>query len=190
MMLRHEAIVLVTDGARMMLLCNRGNPREPELAVIEHREYETLANRDIMADAPGVGHAAGHPARTTFTKSDPHTANEFRFLDAAGEALAQVAEERDGDIVVVAPPAALGHLRNHYSAKIRKRLTAEIDKDYAGMPVEEIAALLSAARPPVAAFGADALSAAAIAPMVFTKLSGLREIESIPSRTRNSAKSG
>ena len=41
-------------------------------------------------------------------------------------------------LIVVAPPRALGVLRQSYSAPVRNALRAEIDKDYVGMPVHEI----------------------------------------------------
>jgi len=41
-------------------------------------------------------------------------------------------------VVVVAPPRALGVLREAYTAAVRKAITAEIPKDYVNMPVAGI----------------------------------------------------
>jgi protein required for attachment to host cells len=47
-------------------------------------------------------------------------------------------------LVVVAPPRALGVLRKQYSTHVRQALRAEVEKDYAKMPVDEIARYLTA----------------------------------------------
>ena len=47
-------------------------------------------------------------------------------------------------LVLVAPPRALGVLRQSYSSGLRAALKAEIDKDYVKMPVHEIEKKLAA----------------------------------------------
>ena len=47
-------------------------------------------------------------------------------------------------IVVVAPPRALGMLREAYSPHLRDKVRREIDKDYVRLPVPEIADKLAA----------------------------------------------
>lgn len=144
MKLRHETIVLVADGSRMLLLRNQGDAVYPDLRVIEHRERENPANRKLRSDAPGVAHSMGHPGRSTMDDGDPHQDSEDRFIAEAADALARVAAEGHNGIVVVAPPAALGALRRHYHPVLADRLIAEIDKDLTRHPVDAIADLLVA----------------------------------------------
>lgn len=61
---------------------------------------------------------------------------------AATEKLNSLAQQSNFEFIVVAPPRILGEMRHHYSPDLRKRLIAEIDKDYAGRPVADIAELL------------------------------------------------
>lgn len=142
MRLPHDIVILVADGSRMLLLKNDGDPVCPDLRVIGHRQMENPSNRELLSDAPGLGFASGYPGRDTFSKSDPHQANEDRFLAGAAEALAEVADSASG-LIVVAPPDALGELRRHYDARVRKALVAEIDRDLVKHPVDEITRLLS-----------------------------------------------
>jgi protein required for attachment to host cells len=143
MKLPHDIIVLVADGSRMLLLKNHGDEVYPDLRVIAHRQFENPPNRELLSDAPGVGFSSGHSGRDTVSRGDPHQANEDRFIAGAAEALAEVADTASG-LIVVAPPAALGELRRHYDAKIRKALVAEIHRDLVKHPVEEITRLLTA----------------------------------------------
>lgn len=143
MRLPHDIVILVADGSRMLLLKNDGDPVCPDLRVIGHRQMENPSNRELLSDAPGLGFSSGYPGRDTFSKSDPHQANEARFLAGAAEALAQAAVGAKG-LIIVAPPDALGELRRHYDARIRNVLVAEITRDFVKHPVDEIASLLSA----------------------------------------------
>jgi protein required for attachment to host cells len=47
-------------------------------------------------------------------------------------------------VIIVAPPRALGVLRQAYSQNLRNALRAEIDKDLVRMPVDEIERHLAA----------------------------------------------
>lgn len=144
MQLAHETIILVADGTRMLLLCNKGNLRQPDLKVIEHRQFDNPQDRDLSSDAPGLGFSRGHPGRSTLDEADLHQANEDRFLAASAAALALAAANGRGDIVVAAPPRALGELRRHYAPVVQQRLVAEIDSDFTKHPIDEITRLLSA----------------------------------------------
>ncbi|WCT78601.1 host attachment family protein [Novosphingobium humi] len=143
MKLAHDIIILVADGTRMLLLKNHGNPLNPDLRVIGHRQFENPPNRDLLADAPGISVSRAFPGHDTIARGDPHQANEDAFLMEAAEALAGVVEASAG-LVVVAPPRALGVLRQHYGDHVRARLLAEIDKDLVRHPVDDIARLLCA----------------------------------------------
>ncbi len=142
MRLLHDTIILVADGSHMLLLRNHGDARDPDLRVISHRRIDNSPNRELLADAPGVGFSSSYRGRDTFLKSDPHQANEDRFAVEAVATLARVAKFANR-LVVVAPPRTLGEMRTHYDDAIRKGLVAEIDRDLVKHPVDEIARRLS-----------------------------------------------
>lgn len=143
MNLSHDLVVLVANGSRMMLLRNAGGPEHPDLHVLAHREVASPPNRDLLSDAPGVGASASYPGRDTFARSDPHKANQQRFLAETAETLAGSLDGASG-LVVIAAPEALGELRRHYDPKVREALLAEIDRDLVKHPVEDVTRLLVA----------------------------------------------
>lgn len=142
MKLPHNTLILVADGSRMRVMRNRGDARDPDLLVVEHREFHNPPNRELLSDAPGLAFSADHPARSTYDEGDPHRAGKRNFLSAAADALARAAEGERSGILVIAPPAALGVLRRHYTPGIKGRLIGEFDKDLTQHPAKELARLL------------------------------------------------
>ncbi len=147
MKLKNGTIVMVADGSRMLLLRNEGDTVYPDLKVIEHRAFENPSNRELLADAPGVGFSSMGPGRSTYGDADPHQENEDRFAAAAARALAEAAKTSEGDLIVVAPPDTLGVLRRHYDRTVKARLLTEIGKDLTKHPVAEIVRLVAAHEP-------------------------------------------
>ena len=141
MILAGGTLVLVADGAKLLLLRNEGDANRPELKVLVHRTIDNPPNREQISDAPGVTFSSGGPGHSTHDQGDPHQAREDDF---AQEAAAVLATHHDGRILVIAPPRFLGAMRPHYSAAVEKRLLAEVDKDLTKHPVEHIADLIIA----------------------------------------------
>ncbi len=127
----------------MLLLRNAGNASKPKLEVVEHRQCETLANRELASDAPGLSFSSGSPRRNAYDQGDPHAADESRFLSAAAETLDQTIEDGAASVIVVAPPRPLGILRRSYSSRTRAVLKAEIEKDLTRISVAEISGRLA-----------------------------------------------
>ncbi|AOL24308.1 host attachment superfamily protein [Erythrobacter litoralis] len=138
MKLPNRTLVLVTDGARMVLLRNAGDAVYPRLEVLEHREVVLVPNRYLFSGAPGRTFSSQTPARSSYETGDPHGAHEREFLEGAMAALAEFAEESTPAIVIVADPVSLGRLRCTCPRQVRDKLLAEIDRDYTAMPVAEI----------------------------------------------------
>lgn len=138
MILPHDTLVLLADGAHLLVLRNRGDAVTPDLEVIAHRKASAPANRDLVTDAPGTSFSSASPRRSSYDQTDAHQGKEERFLIEAADALAEVASERRGGIIVAAPPSALGILRRSYSDDTRTRLIAEFDKDLTALPVDDV----------------------------------------------------
>jgi protein required for attachment to host cells len=132
------AIVLVTDGSRMLLLRNNGDDAFPELTVIEHRAIKNPSSHEQMSDAPGRSFSSMGPGRSAYQQADPHQQNEDRFAIEAASALTNLLEKNDGSVMVIAPPDTLGVLRRHYGRAIKDKLVLEIHKDLTKHPVAEI----------------------------------------------------
>ncbi|MXP13202.1 Host attachment protein [Altererythrobacter confluentis] len=142
MILKHGTTLLVADGSHMMVLQNRGDTVAPDLAVVEHRAIDSEANREILSDAPGVSFSSMGYGHDTHGQTDAHQQREDRFIAEAVSALAKTANGNDGEVIIVAPPTALGVLRAHIKPALKKRVIAEIAKDLTNHPVDEIARLV------------------------------------------------
>lgn len=140
-------ILLIVDGAKMLLLKNEGGAACPELKVLVHRTIDNPANREQRTDAPGLGYSSAGPKRSTYEEVDLHRQKEDRFAVEAAGALAELAAREDGDIIVVAPPSTLSTLRHHYDRATQEKLIVEIDKDLTGHPMSHIRELIEAWAP-------------------------------------------
>lgn len=143
MKIAYGTILLVTDGSKTLMMRNEGDALYPELSVVAHREIDNPPNREQLADAPGVSFSSMGGARNSYQQTDIHRLQEDRFAMEAAEALAKAIDGNEADIIVVAPPATLHVLRDHYTSAIRKRLIAEVDKDLVKTPTAEIVRLLT-----------------------------------------------
>lgn len=142
MNLRHDAIVLVADGQKYLLLRNQGDFRAPQLAHVASSARDGAPSRTLGSDAPGRAFSRAGGTPSAVAETDLHSEAEARFAEEAAAALASHAGA-SGDIVVVAPPRTLAVLRRHYDRNVRTRIVAEVDKDLTKHPVEEIAAILT-----------------------------------------------
>jgi protein required for attachment to host cells len=78
-------------------------------------------------------------------QTDWHVQEEHRFLQKlAGHLEAAVNAGEVKSLIIVAPPRALGVLRQAYSHNLRAAVRAEIDKDLVKLPVHEIEKHLAA----------------------------------------------
>ena len=73
---------------------------------------------------------AGHLGPGSQPRTDPASAEEEKFASRLGRLLETGFDgHRYGDVVLVAPPRFLGHLRASLSPPVARRVTASIDKD-------------------------------------------------------------
>ena len=96
-------------------------------------------------DAPGRAINSIDARRSAMEQTDWQAQAEERFLtDLAKRLDAAVTAGETKSVIIVAPPRALGVLRQAYSDGLRGAVRAEIDKDYVRMPVHEIEKRLAA----------------------------------------------
>ncbi len=142
MLVSHGAMILVIDGGKMSLFRNCGKDFAADLKLVEKGAKHTANTAELGTEKPGRSFSPTGKSRNAHPSTDFHQAEEDAFATAATEKLNGLAKQSNLDFIVVAAPRVLGVMRQHYSAAFRKRLVAEIDKDYAGRPVADIAELL------------------------------------------------
>lgn len=127
-LIRH-ARVLVTDGAKALILRNEGDAITPELKLVRSQTQDNPPTREHGTDKPGrTNDSTGR--RSAMETPDWHSLAEAEFV--SGIAGDMNRDLRTGDfesLIVVAPPVALGIFRKAVSPAVGKVIAAEIDKD-------------------------------------------------------------
>ena len=162
MQVRHNAFVLVADGRKMLFFRNEGDGEFPNLVVEDAQEHPNPADRFHKTDAAGRSfgtqmgsHApnaakgggmggggeggAFAPSRGRMEETDVHQQEENRFAVECADMLKRRALANEFEqLIVVAPPGTLGHLRKHYHKEVESRLAGELAKDLTGHTVPDI----------------------------------------------------
>ncbi len=137
--------VVVCDGAKALILENAGDSKFPNLKTREVLEHKAAATHELGTDKPGRAHSAVGPGRSAVGQTDWHTQEEETFLAELAAKLDQAVNGQDvKSLIVVAPPRALGFLRQAYGHGLKAAVRAEIDKDLVKMPIHEIEKYLTA----------------------------------------------
>jgi protein required for attachment to host cells len=137
--IRQGEWVVVCDGAKALVLENVGDEVFPNLKTKQVYEQKAAKTHEQGTDAPGRAINSVGAARSAMEQTDWHEQDEQHFLtDLARRLDAAVTAGDAKAITIVAPPRALGVIRQAYSPRLRDALRAEIDKDLVKMPVHEI----------------------------------------------------
>jgi len=138
----HNALVLIGDGRKALILRNLGAQRRLKFEQVRFFEHETPRTSEMGTDRPGrMGRMVGtmSKGRTAFEQTDWHHLEEARFVRAVEEALTRAVQaEPSAQIIVVMPPKALGEFRAGMSSKLKPHVIGEIAKDLTQYTVTEI----------------------------------------------------
>jgi len=137
--------VIVCDGKKALVFENVGDTKILNLKTREVHEQPDPKTSEQGTDAPGRSINSIDSRRSAMEQTDWHEQEEERFLQRLASHLdAEVNAGNARSVIMVAPPRALGVLRQAYSQSLRNVLRAEIDKDFVRMPVGEIEKRLAA----------------------------------------------
>jgi len=131
--------ILIADGARGRLFANRGPGKGLEL-LDESLSADHRATHDIVGDRQGRTYeSAGASRHAISARHDPHRELKRDFAVRLAKMLDQRRTEHAYDrLVLVAPPSALGDLREALSDHVRSLVRAELDKDLTKTPIAEL----------------------------------------------------
>ena len=131
--------IVVCDGQKAMILENIGDQKFPNLHAREVRNQPDPRTSDQGTDAPGRFFASVGSERSAVEQTDWHERAEQAFLRTLARDLhAAVIAGTVKGLVVVAPPRALGMVRQAWPATHRDAIKAELAQDYVKLPVDEI----------------------------------------------------
>src|SRR4051794_2530492 len=136
--------VVVCDGRKAIILENQGDALFPNLRVQETYEHADQATHVTGRAAPGRSFQSVGHHRSAVAETDRHDESERSFLHSLAERLARaLLDGKTGSMTMVAPPRALGMIRDAYSPAVRRAITREIAKDVVKLPVHEIEHMLT-----------------------------------------------
>jgi len=137
--------VVVCDGAKALILENAGDAVALNLKTREVHTQPDPKTHEQGTDAPGRSINSIDSRRSAMEQTDWHDQAEQRFLADLTRRLETAVKGGEAkSLVLVAPPRALGMIRQAATSNLRKALRAEIEKDYVKMPVHEIEKHLAA----------------------------------------------
>jgi len=104
------------------------------------RAEHLKAGHDILADRPGRSFESVGTARSAVEpKSDPRRQEAIRFLADLANRLGKAASAKAFDrMVLIAPPRALGELRDLLPEHVREKIVDELNENLVKHPVESL----------------------------------------------------
>ena len=141
--LSHNARVLVTDGGRATVFRNAGQVGHPDLVPFKSYHQDNPPNREQASDKPSIVMESVGYGRSTAEQPDYHQMTEDRFVkDIATDMEKDLAAGEFTEIIVVAPPVALGVWRKAARPGLAKVTLMEINKDLTKHNPQSIAAIV------------------------------------------------
>lgn len=140
----HNSWVLVCDGAKALILRNKGDQELLNLVPVEIFSGHQPPTRDLGTDRQGRVYQSQGGARSSMQETDWHDEAEVTFLVQVAERLSGLVRQKDiANVVLVAPPRVLGILRKRLDPSTRAAVATEVAKDLVKFPIPEIERYLS-----------------------------------------------
>ena len=137
--LSQDTWVLIADGQKALFLQNHTDGDDPYLQVVRKEEQENPPTREQAANRPGRMSDGPSGHRSAFDDTDWHELEKERFAKDLSDILYKLAHKGSYDrIVLVAPPAVLGELRDNLHKEVQNKVVGEIPKTLTNHPIEEI----------------------------------------------------
>ncbi|MFZ5962633.1 host attachment family protein [Thalassococcus sp. BH17M4-6] len=135
--------VVVTDSEKVLFLRNLTDHADPNLDFMEKQTEENPSDLEQSANRPGRMNDGGVQQRSALDDTDWHELQKERFASDLSDRLYEDAHAgRFEKLVIVAAPKILGILREEMHKEVTDRVIAEIDKNLANHPVDEIERLV------------------------------------------------
>ena len=141
--LNHNARVLVTDGGRAIVFRNTGQVGKPDLRQFKVYAHDNPPNRELGTDKPATVNESVGSRRSSSEQTDYHQQAEDRFVqEIAADMEADLKAGEFEELVVVAPPVALGVYRKAASQKLQQATLMEINKDLTKHSAADVAEIV------------------------------------------------
>ena len=134
--------IVAADGKRAVFYENHGVGKGVQPLSELNERHDVPRSHDMMSDRQGQTH--GGPGTSgsgaMLARNDPHEFEEKRFEEHVAKELDAAAQAKRFDrLIIVAPPRALGNIRNALSKHTRDLVIAEYDKDLTKSSIPDLA---------------------------------------------------
>ncbi len=130
--------LLVADGSRAAVFRNEGPPHAPKLVVEKVYAIDNPPSHLQGSDKPGrINDFFGN--KSAMESTDWHQVAEDRFIERIAADLEQDRKAgRFRNLMIAAPPEALGVLRVAITRAVHDTVVAEFNKDWTKLPLPEL----------------------------------------------------
>ena len=132
--------IVIADGGRARFFRTNGTLKDLSPALDHELVSDRRYSRDINADRPGrTKDRIAHGRHAYEPPTDPHENEEIEFAREVARLLDEERKKQAFDeAVLIAPPKALGRIRDAMSRELRKLVTREVDKDLTKLKLHEL----------------------------------------------------
>lgn len=138
----HNALLLIADGRKALILENTGTPDRLAFSVIAEMGQSNPPTRAQGTDRPGRMADPAPGQRSAVAQTDFHQQAEDQFVREAVAGFAKEVDARGVKAALIAPPKALAVARAALPASLASALIGTLDKDLTKHPLGEIAKVL------------------------------------------------
>lgn len=140
MVKRRVTWIVVADSSRMQILTRREDGPGFDVVTAFEAPDTHAASHELYSERPGRSQESANPAHHAIEpRLDPHEERMIAFLRTVADRLNEEAVRAEvRDIVLFAPPRALGHLRKMLDGTVAAKIRAAAPKDLTRIPLEEL----------------------------------------------------
>ncbi|MCJ9723573.1 host attachment family protein [Agrobacterium sp. SHOUNA12C] len=137
--------VVICDGAKALFLENASSDLELDLKTREILEQPSTPDRELGTGKPGRSHQAAGVGGSAVQETTWQDQAEEEFLKGVATKIDMLVQSKGiKNMILVAPPQALGVLRPRLGAHSQTAIVAELAKDLTNFPVDQIERYLAA----------------------------------------------
>ena len=132
--------ILIADGARARMLVNKGYNTGLELALDEDFISDNRPSGELSSDRPGRTFDRGGQGRHAMEPpTDPHRHEQQVFAQSLAHLLEEHRLKKSYEqLIIVAPPKALGDLRAEFSKAVSDMIINELNKDLTKIAIHDL----------------------------------------------------
>ena len=139
MIIARQTWVVVADHSRASIFKNVGEIGEISPALIRTAGKHAERTHELGHDRPGRVHDGLGLNKSATEPTDLHAAVELKFLRAVLDDLAKdVQSGQCPELVMIAPPTAMGEIRQHMPHGLASKVVAQVTKDYTHLGINEL----------------------------------------------------